>query len=129
MSTGSQTLSRDRVFCGAIALLVVVLLICGIGTIGLISDVRELNPSYPDSAILAEEDTAGDEAVDKESGSKVLAALEGVSLQAMFEDAFLARAPIEGQVVFLLRNGGIQRAVRPTGPPSAYAQLSVFSTL
>ena len=121
MSTGSQTSSRDRVFCGAIALLVVVLLMCGIGAIGLVSDVRELNPSYPDSAILAEEDTAGDEAVAKEAGSKVLGTHGNLSLRAVFEDAFLARVPIEGQVAFLLRNGGIQRAARPTGPPSICA--------
>jgi hypothetical protein len=123
MSALSQTPMRGRGFCSAIALLVVVLLMCGIGTIGLVSDTRDLNLSYPDSAVLTEEDSSeGDQLIAKGLGGEALSdhrASFGPS--AIEGDAFRPSGPPEGQVTSILRDGGIQRATHPTGPPDARA--------
>lgn len=120
MSALSQTSSRGRVLCGAIALLVVVLLMCGIGVIGLTADARDLDCIYPDSAVLAEEDTSED----NESAAKLLGGkgcsegmpLYGTSLAAI--DTLDKSIPTEGQVAFGLRRSTIKRATHPTGPPT-----------
>ena len=120
MSTSGQTSSRSRVLCGAIALLVVVLLMCGIGVIGMTADARELDCIYPDSAVLAEEDASEDD----QSASKLLGgkgASEGMPLYGMFVasiDWLEQSIPTEGQVAFGLRRGTIKRATHPTGPPT-----------
>ena len=119
MSALSQTPSRSRVFCGAIALLVVVLLMCGIGVIELVSDTRDLDFIYPNSAVLAEEDTSeDDESAGKFLGGKALSAgmpSFGTSIVAV--ETLDRSIAIEGQVAFGLRRGTIKRAIHPTGPP------------
>ena len=120
MSALSQTSSRGRVFCGAIALLVVVLLMCGIGVIGLTADARDFDCIYPASAVLAEEDTVEDD----ESAVKLLrgkALSEGMppyGTSIVDAVALDQSIPIEGQVAFGLRRGTIKRAIHPTGPPT-----------
>jgi hypothetical protein len=120
MSASGQTLSRHRVFCGVLALLVVMLLRCGIGAMSLVSDTRDLNP-YPDTAILAEEDSSEGETAVKHAGSKGLGALDAdVRPSTIVVGGLHPTTRIEGQVAFIL-NGGLQGAVRPTGPPHAQA--------
>jgi hypothetical protein len=122
MSASGHTSSRDRVFCGAIALLVVMLLRCGIGAFGLISDVRDLNQNYSDLAILAEEDPSEDKSAAKHIGGDGLGDLDAyVGPSTVVVDALRPTTPCEDQVAFILRNGGIQCAVRPTGPPRTRA--------
>jgi hypothetical protein len=101
-------------------LLVVVLLMCGIGVLGLTADARDLDCIYPDSAVLAEENTSEDD----ESAAKLLGSkgcseampLYGISVAAV--DALDQSIPAEGQVAFGLRRGTIKRAIHPTGPPA-----------
>jgi hypothetical protein len=120
MSALRQTSSRGRVFCGAIALLVVVLLMGGIGVIGLTADARDLDCIYPNSAVLAEEDTAEDD----ESAAKLLgdkAYSEGLPVygtSVAVADTLDQSITAEGQVAFGLRRGTIKRATHPTGPPT-----------
>lgn len=121
MSASGHTLARHRLFYGAIALLVVMLLRCGIGAIGLISDARDLDSSYPDTAILAEQDSAEDDTTAKHAGGKGLAVFDTDFTPPMVAaDARRPAMSVEGQVASIL-NGGIQCAVRPTGPPHARA--------
>jgi hypothetical protein len=120
MSALSQTSSRGRAVCGAIALLVVVLLMCGIGVIGLTADARDLDCIYPDSAVLTEEEAAeNDESAVKLLGGKGCSEgmpLYGTSVAVV--DTLEQSIPTEGQVAFGLRRGTIKRATHPTGPPS-----------
>jgi hypothetical protein len=117
MSAFDQTPPRGRVFYGAIALLVVMLLTCGIGIIGLISDSSDLNFSSQDSAVLAEEDSSEVESAAKFDGIKKL--LESVDLEPF--RVFVESAPAiraGGQMPFAIPNGGIPRSSHPTGPPA-----------
>lgn len=120
MSTSSQTSSRGRVLCGSIALLVVVLLMCGIGVIGLTADARDLDCIYPDSAVLTEEDMSEDD----QSAAKLLGGKgcsEGMPVygtSVAVADTLEQSIPTEGQVAFGLRRGTIKRATHPTGPPT-----------
>jgi hypothetical protein len=122
MSALRQTPSRGRVFCGAIALLIAVLLRCGVGGTGLTHDARDLDCIYPDSAVLAEEDTSqNDESAVKILGGKALSggmSLCGTSVAAA--NTIDQSIPTEGQVAFGLRRGTIKRAIHPTGPPAAH---------
>ena len=106
--------------CGTIALLVVVLLMCGIGVIGLTADARDLDCIYPDSAVLTEEDMAeDDQSANKLFGGKsqsVDMPLYGTAVAVA--DTLDQSIPTEGQVAFGLRRGTIKRATHPTGPPT-----------
>jgi hypothetical protein len=123
MSAVSQTSSRGQGFCCAIALLVVVLLICGIGTIGLVSETRDLSAIYPDAAVLAEEDSAEDsESVTKGTGGKSLDNHGFASASfSVAENLSENSIPFAGQVILPLRNSGLHRAIHPTGPPAPRA--------
>jgi hypothetical protein len=121
MSAFDQTPPCGRVFYGAIALLVIVLLTCGIGVIGLISDTSDFNFNSQDSAVLAEEDSseASESAAKFSSGKKLLA---GIDL-ATFAECTIAIAPMirtGGQIAFAIPNGGIPRSSHPTGPPPGH---------
>lgn len=114
---------RGRGFCSAIALLVVVLLMCGIGAIGLVSEARDLNLNCSDTAVLAEEDSSEDaQSIAKGSGGKTLTDCRAsYRPSVVLVDAFRVSKLPEGQVTSILRNGGIQRAIRHTGPPNIRA--------
>lgn len=123
MSALSQTSPRGRSFCSAIALLVVVLLMCGIGTIGLVSEARDLTSVCPDAVVLTEEDSAEDsESVAKGMGGKSIDNQGFASGPfAVAEESPAKSISFSGQVILPPRNSGIHRAIHPTGPPASRA--------
>ena len=107
-----------RRFCaGLITLLLVISLIGGIEAFVPVAELNDLDDAVSVDAVLAQEQTS--------ERSSVVARVGGVraasqrSLPTFFSISKAEPMPVEGQVVSRLRNGGIQRAVPPTGPPFA----------
>jgi hypothetical protein len=99
--------------------LLVVSLISGIGAFIPVLELDDLDDTLSVELVLAEEQTIEDQEVVARDGGRSVAE---ISAPEQFT-GFLRRGSVlaSGQVVSMLRNSGIQRAVHPTGPPPVLA--------
>lgn len=109
-----------RRFCaGLITLLLVISLIGGMEAFVPVAELNDLDDAVSVDAVLAEEQLSERSSVVARVGG---AQAENERSLLTFSDTSQAEPlPVEGQVVSMLRNSGIQRAVPPTGPPVARA--------
>ena len=108
-----------RLFAGLVTLLLVLTLIGGIEAFVPVSELNELDDAVSIDAVLAQEQLSERSSVVARVGSA--RADTQRLLPTSFDVLKAESAPVKGQVVFMLRNSGIQRAVPPTGPPFAQA--------
>ena len=108
-----------RLFAGLVTLLLVLTLIGGIEAFVPVSELNELDDAVSIDAVLAQEQLSERSGVVARVGS----ARTGIQrlVPTSFDVLQAEPVPVEGQVVSMLRNSGIQRAVPPTGPPFAQA--------
>ena len=98
-------------------LLLVLSLISGVGAFVPAAELSDLDDVLTVDLVLAEEPAIEGEDAFARIGGRVAAA-ESCAFERCF--GFLSTGTVRpsGQVVAMLRNSGIQRAVHPTGPPT-----------
>lgn len=121
-NVGSLTgVGRCRRAFTALATLVLVLsLIGGVGAFVPVWELDDLDDTVSVDAVLVEEHAIEGEAIAARTGGRsLIVASRDVAQVSKHSSAGSVLA--DGQVVSMLRNSGIQRAVHPTGPPTVLA--------
>jgi hypothetical protein len=100
-------------------LMLVMSLIGGVGAFVPVTELSELDDTLSVDFVLAEELAIEDEDVASVGDRSIAVELCNTAwcIEVPRKGAVLA----SGQVISMLRNSGIQRAVRPTGPPTVLA--------
>jgi hypothetical protein len=107
-----------RLWAPLIVLVLAISLIGGVEAFVPVVELDSLDDVVSIDAVIApEQETERVEAVDRIGGERVAIRHSSSTSGDVLLTASIASAV--GQVDFLLRDGGIQRAARPTGPPSA----------
>jgi hypothetical protein len=100
-------------------LLLVMSLIGGVGAFTPVTELDELDDTLTVDFVLSEELTIKEETAARTGGRSVAVANRSVEQSIGLSSRGTVLA--SGQVVSMLRNSGIQRAVHPTGPPTVLA--------
>lgn len=108
-----------RIIAGLITILLVMSLVGGIEAFVPAEELNDLDDAVSIDAVLAQEQSSEQSKVAARIGRA--RAKNRRSLPTYFNLLKAEPMSAEGQVVAVLRNSGIQRAVPPTGPPFARA--------
>lgn len=98
-------------------LLLVLSLISGVGAFVPAAELNDLDDVLTVDLVLAEEPAIEGEDAFARIGGRIAAA-ESCAFERCFGSLSAGAVLASGQVVAMLRNSGIQRAVHPTGPPT-----------
>jgi hypothetical protein len=106
-----------RVFTALATFVLVLSLIGGVGAFVPVWELDDLDDAVSVDVVLAEEQVIEDEAIAARTGDRNL----NREFAQVSKNSSAGSVLAGGQVVAMLRNSGIQRAVHPTGPPTVLA--------
>ena len=109
-----------RVFTALATVVLVLSLIGGVGAFVPVWELDDLGDAVSVDAVLAEEHAIEGQAIAVRTGDRSLIAASREFAQ-LSKNSSVGSVLADGQVVAMLRNSGIQRAVHPTGPPTVLA--------
>jgi len=109
-----------RIITWLATLLLVMSLIGGVGAFIPVAELDELDDTLTVDFVLSEETAIEDEEIAVRLGGRI-AALADCDVKQWICLPSKGTVQASGQVVSMLRNSGIQRAVHPTGPPTVLA--------